>query len=80
MFSCRSQRIPCIRLIADETLAPLLIRHDSFPEEQAGKPANTEPGSGLKKPPSKGDPNRRLNAGAFAASWEELTQPFLKKR
>lgn len=54
MFSCRSQRIPCIRLIADETLAPLLIRHDSFPEEQADKPANTEPGSGLKKPPQNG--------------------------
>ncbi len=54
MFSCRSQRIPCIRLIADETLAPLLIWYDSSPEEQTDKPANTEPGSGLKKPPQNG--------------------------
>ena len=71
MFSCRSQRIPCIRLIADETLAPLLIWYDSSPEEQTDKPANTEPGSGLKKPPQNGTkPQAEYAVGAFAASWE----------
>ena len=47
---------------AGQAVDPLLSRPDDFAEEQVDEPAGESFESGLKQPPQKRDPNRRLNA------------------